>query len=39
MIVRLLDRLFGRRCHLCGQRVFNRDVAMHFYNEHAGDRR
>lgn len=30
MIARLLDRLLGARCHVCGTRVFTRDAVDHY---------
>lgn len=35
---RFLNRFLGHRCYLCRVRVFPRDLAGHFHNEHAGDR-
>lgn len=38
MIRALLDLLLGHPCSACGQRVFPRDVTVHYLTEHAGDR-
>jgi hypothetical protein len=39
MIGRFLDRLLGARCSLCNERVFPRDIELHWLTEHAGDPR